>query len=149
MLPVPVAPVPVPPAWNWSLPAASLIFGPLVKARLPLIVSFSVGVLVPIPMLPLLSTVRMLDEVAMVRRAVEVAGVEVPIIMLPPVNVEVPFTVKVRVEVVNVRLGWEETVEEEVKKEIWVEVPLPTAGLVTVQFTSVGAQVGFSISPGA
>ena len=63
-------------------------------------------------------------------------------------NEDVAVTVKRPVEVAKVKLGLDETVEDEVKKAIWVEVPVPTAGVATVQFTSVGAQVGFRISPG-
>ena len=54
-----------------------------VAKRLPLIDSAELGVVVPMPTLPLLRTVKIFDEVAMVSSALPVAGVPVAISILP------------------------------------------------------------------
>lgn len=61
----------------------------------------------------------------------------------------VPTTARIAVLEVHVRLISEEVVVDAVKKVIWVEVPFPAMGGVTVQFVDPGVQVGFSVSPGA
>lgn len=53
------------------------------------------------------------------------------------------------VEEVKVRLGFDIRDEDALQKAICVEVPLPVAGVRTVQLASVGAQVGFNVSPGS
>lgn len=61
----------------------------------------------------------------------------------------VPLTLKSAVEDAQVKLVSELTVEVPIQKVTPADVPVPTAGVSTVQNGSVGAQVGESVSPGS
>ena len=61
----------------------------------------------------------------------------------------VPLAARIAVEEVHVKFVSEEIEDEDVQNVTCVEVPLPIAGGVTVQFVSPGAQEGLRVSPGA